>query len=142
MEDEARQFYAFMSDDPEPTRVGFVRNKGNYGQVGCSPDSFLGTNGILEIKTQRGDLLVATLFADRFPPEHVAQCQGALWVCEREFVDIAVYWPKMPMFVRRATRDEAYIQTLASEVARFNDELAATVEKIRRYGSPAQASAA
>lgn len=129
MEDDARQFYAFMHD-AEPTRVGFVRN----GDVGCSPDSFLGADGVLEIKTQRPDLLIDTLFKDRFPPEHVAQTQGALWVCERDFVDICVYWKAMPPFIRRAGRDEDYIAALASEVARFNDDLSQLVERLRRYG--------
>jgi hypothetical protein len=130
LEDEARRLYAF-THDADPTRVGFVKN----GDKGCSPDSFLGENGILEIKTQRGDLLIDTLFNDRFPPAHVAQCQGALWVCEREWIDIAVYWPKMPMFVKRATRDVAFIAQLSRAVTEFNEELAVLVEKIRRYGA-------
>lgn len=130
MEEEARDAYSFMYD-AEPLRVGFVKN----GDKGCSPDSFLGADGILEIKTQRGDLLVDTLLKGEFPPEHKAQCQGALWICEREWVDIAVYWPKLPLFVKRAKRDEGYIANLSGEVKRFNDDLAKTVDQIRNYGT-------
>lgn len=129
MEPDARNLYAFVADI-EPQRVGFVRN----GPKGCSPDSLLGQDGILEIKTQRGDLLIDTLLKDEFPREHIAQCQGALWVTERAWLDIAVYWPGLPLFIKRATRDEKYIATLTSEVDRFVDELNETVEKIRRYG--------
>jgi hypothetical protein len=129
LEDDARRLYA-LTADAEPKRVGFVRN----GEKGCSPDSFIGLDGILEIKTQRSDLLIATLLADRFPPEHVAQCQGALWVAEREWIDICVYWPKMPPFIRRAARDESYIRNLSTEVDRFNEELEALVDRVRRYG--------
>lgn len=130
MEGEARNFYAFMTDSV-PERVGFIRN----GIKGCSPDSLLGTDGMLEVKTQRGDLLIETLLADVFPSEHVAQCQGNLWVAEREWIDITIYWPKMPQFVKRARRDEAYIKMLADEVARFNDELGVMVEVVKRYGT-------
>ncbi|MCC6776685.1 MAG: YqaJ viral recombinase family protein [Hyphomicrobiales bacterium] len=129
MEDEARDLYAFMYD-VDPMRVGFISN----GRKGCSPDSLIGDDGALEIKTQRGDLLVETLLKDEFPSEHKAQCQGVLWVAKREWIDIAIFWPKMPLFIKRATRDEAYIVKLASEVNRFNEELQYLVEKIRRYG--------
>ena len=129
MEEEARNFYAFLHDI-EPTRVGFIRN----GKKGGSPDSLIGENGILEIKTALPHILIEHILADKFPAEHVAQCQGNLWIAEREWIDITVYWPNMPAFVKRTHRDEAYIANLSGEVDRFNDELAALVERIRRYG--------
>lgn len=133
MEEEARDFYNFMAD-AEPRRVGFITN----GAKGCSPDSLIGDNGMLEIKTKLPHLLIECLLKNEFPPEHRAQCQGALWVAEREWIDLAVYWPKLPLFVKRATRDEEYIKTLASAVDVFNAELSATVEKVRRFGAPAE----
>lgn len=134
MEDEARSYYAFLHD-VEPQQVGFIRN----GRKGCSPDSLLGTDGLLEIKTQRGDLLIETLLKDQIPPEHIAQIQGQLWIAERDWCDLTVFWPAMPTFVRRAGRDEVYIAKLSDAVDRFNDELDELVEKIRRYGSPSEA---
>lgn len=131
MEDEARSFYAFMAD-AEPVRVGFIRN----GDCGCSPDSLIGDAGALEIKTALPHILGDYILKDTFPAEHKAQTQGVLWVAEREWIDLSIYWPKMPRFVKRAPRDEAYIKELASGVAQFNDELREMVEKIRRYGRP------
>ena len=129
MEQEARDFYAFLHD-VEPQQVGFIRN----GRKGCSPDSFIGEDGVLEIKTQRGDLLIETLLKDQFPPEHVAQVQGQLWIAERDWCDLIVFWPGMPPFVRRTGRDKAYITKLSDAVNRFTDELDDLVEKIRSYG--------
>lgn len=126
MEAEARDLYAFLSDEPL-TRVGFVSN----GRKGCSPDAFVGDRGILEIKTALPHILLGYLLRGEFPAEHRAQTQGNLWVCEREWVDLAVYWPKLPLFVKRAYRDEEYIRTLAEAVDRFNAELAETVERVR-----------
>lgn len=137
MEAEARSLYAFMSD-ADPTQIGFLRN----GQKGCSPDSLIGDAGMLEIKTKLPHLLIDCILKDDFPAEHKAQCQGALWVAEREWVDIAVYWPRMPLFVKRAYRDEEYISKLSDAIDAFNADLAAVVDRIKAYGvEPAREAA-
>lgn len=129
MEPDARALYA-LSRDVDPQLVGFIRN----GAMGASPDALLGNAGLLEIKTKRADLLIDMLLKDEFPSEHKAQCQGALLVTEREWIDLTCYWPSMPLFVKRAHRDEAYIKQLTEAVEIFNVELAKTVELVRAYG--------
>ena len=145
VEDEIRSAYAFLND-AEPTRVGFVTL--DDGSAGCSPDSLIGDAGGLEIKSALPNLVVGYIEADKFPPEHRAQVQGTLWITGREWWDIAI-GPRagkgtearivtgVPYFFKRAYRDETYIDELAAQVARFNEELAALVERIRRYGEPA-----
>lgn len=132
LEPEARNAYAFMHD-VEPVQVGFVCNDSllTIGPVGCSPDSLIGDSGALEIKTRLPDLQIELLEADRVPPEHIAQIQGCLWVCEREWCDFVSYTRKLPMFVRRVTRDEAYIRKLASEVTNFWEDLLELENKIK-----------
>ena len=139
MEPEARDNYAFMHD-VEPQLVGFIRN----GDKGASPDSLVGNNGLLEIKTKLPALLIDCLLRkpDDFPPEHKAQCQGALWVAEREWIDLAIYYPKMPLVVFRAHRDAKFIADLASAVRQFNEELHETVERVRAYGTLPERAAA
>lgn len=127
MEAEARDLYAFQTG-AQLDRVGFVRN----GRVGCSPDSLIGEDGGVEIKTTFPHLLIDLILKDEFPAAHKAQVQGALWVTGRQWWDIVVYWPNMPMFVKRAYRDEAFIQTLATEIDRFNTDLDAVVVQMRR----------
>ena len=129
MEDEARQHYAFV-EVAEINRVGFIRN----GNKGASPDSLVGNNGGLEIKTALPHIQIDRLERDRLPPEHKAQVQGNLWLSEREWWDFVSYWPKLPILTVRVYRDEEYIKTMADEIDRFNDELAALVERIRHYG--------
>lgn len=118
MEDEARDMYAFMTD-AEPIRVGFVRN----GEVGCSPDSLIGDDGLLEIKTKLAHLQMEVLLGGDVPSEHVPQLQGQLWVTGRQWVDFVSYWPKAPPFIKRVHRDEAYIKKLAEGVQTFLNEL-------------------
>ena len=129
MEAEARDFYAFMTD-AEPNLVGFIRN----GDKGASPDALLGDDGLLEIKSALPHLLIDMLIKDKSPAEHWAQVQGQLWVSEREWCDLVVYWPHLPLFVRRIPRDEDYIKQLSEGVDRFNAELAEVVDKIQQYG--------
>lgn len=129
MEDEARRFYEFLTD-AELQQVGFIRN----GDKGCSPDSLISTDGVLEIKTALPHLLIDMLLKDEFPPDHRAQTQGQLWVAEREWVDLIVFWPNLPPLVKRAYRDPGYIIQLSDAVDQFNEELESVVEKIRSYG--------
>jgi hypothetical protein len=131
VEPEARAAYAFIRDvDPAP--VGFVRN----GRAGASPDSLIGGDGLLEIKSKAPHLWIEAMIRDDFPPEHVAQVQGQLWVTEREWCDLVVYFPGMPMQIYRAQRDEAYLARLAGAIDAFNEELDCIVARVRAYGNP------
>ncbi|HBG30742.1 MAG TPA: hypothetical protein DDW98_08955, partial [Gammaproteobacteria bacterium] len=56
MEPEARDLYAFLRD-VTPQRVGFLRR----GPIGCSPDSFVGDDGLLEVKTKLPHLQIEVL---------------------------------------------------------------------------------
>ena len=126
MEDEARDLYSFMTDS-DPLRVGFVTN----GKAGASPDSLIGERGGLEIKTKLPHLLIDLLLKGEMPPEHKAQVQGCMWITEREWWDFTAYWPKLPLFTKRIIRDDTYIRTIADAVDQFNDELDATVARLR-----------
>lgn len=124
MEPDAREMYAFMTD-VDPKTVGFIRN----GNAGCSPDSLVGENGLLEIKTKLPHLHLEVLLSDEMPSDHRAQVQGQIWIAEREWCDFVSYWPKLPLFVKRVYRDDLYIKRLIEEVGRFNDELSELMEK-------------
>jgi hypothetical protein len=127
-EDDARQLYAFMAD-ADPIRVGFIR----CPDKGCSPDSLVGNDGGLEIKTALPHIQIERLEKGDLPPEHRAQVQGNIWIAEREWWDFCSYCPKLPLFVTRVHRDDGYIATLAGAVKEFNAELAALVDRIRHY---------
>lgn len=127
LEPEARDLYQLQTGT-RVDRVGFLRR----GRVGCSPDSLIGQDGGLEIKTKAPHLLIDVDLKDEFPEEHKAQVQGALWITGRAWWDIAIYWPGLPLFVKRTFRDEAYIQTLAAEVDRFNTDLDVIVAQMRQ----------
>lgn len=129
MEDEARKMYAFIHD-AECKRVGFIRN----GSMGCSPDSLIGEDGGVEIKTALAHIQVDRLLKNELPSEHRAQVQGFMLVTGRAWCDFVSYSPKLPLLVVRVARDNGYIANLKGEIDRFNDELEQVVESVRRYG--------
>jgi hypothetical protein len=127
LELEARDAYAVKTDTwPEP--VGFLRR----GRVGCSPDSLVNEDGMVEIKTKLPHLQLAVLFGEELPPGHKAQCQGQLWIAERDWVDFVSYYPNTPPFILRVNRDEEYIAEIQIAVEEFlteMDERMALIEK-------------
>ncbi|CAE6906056.1 Exonuclease [Pseudomonas marincola] len=106
--------------------VGIILNHG----IGYSPDALVGTDGLTEIKTKLPKFQVGVILANEIPKEHVTQCQSGLWVSEREWIDFISYWPGMPMFVKRAYRDEAFIRKLSERVATFNELLEERMHRV------------
>lgn len=108
MEPEAIAMYASMTGRKVDS-CGIMLNHG----VGYSPDGLVGDDGLVEIKSKLPKIMVKVLCNDEVPKEHIAQCQGGLWVSGREWIDFVAYWPGMPLFVKRMYRDEKYIKRLA-----------------------------
>ena len=119
LEPVARELYSEATGNTQLEQVGIILNHG----AGYSPDSLVGSNGLIEVKTKLPKYQIELLLADELPQEHVAQCQGGLWVSEREWIDFVSYWPGMPLFVKRAYRDEKMIKTIAERVEAFYEEL-------------------
>lgn len=126
MEAEVRNLYAMATND-EVVQVGFLRN----GRKGASPDGLVGSAGMVEIKTQVPHLLIERLLSGEVPPEHMAQCQGNLWVGERDWIDIVIGYTKMPLFRRRIMRSSLYIARLELAIDIFLEELDALVAKVK-----------
>nr|WP_298522113.1 lambda exonuclease family protein [uncultured Halomonas sp.] len=119
LEPTARELYGEATGHTQLEQVGIILNHG----AGYSPDSLVGNEGLIEVKTKLPKYQIELLLADELPQEHVAQCQGGLWISEREWIDFISYWPGMPLFVKRAYRDEVLIRTIAERVKAFYEEL-------------------
>lgn len=125
-EEQARAAYSMISGN-EITRVGFVRR----GDIGWSPDGLVGTDGGVELKTKQYDLHLECLLKGEVPSEHIPQCQGALLVSGRRWIDFQSYSPGLPTFIKRVHRDERYIAELKVEIDRFLAELAELMERVK-----------
>ncbi|WP_455476304.1 lambda exonuclease family protein [Bartonella sp. B17] len=128
LEPVARQLYGTLTHT-QPETVGFVL--ADDRKKGFSPDAFIGTDGLLEIKTKKPEVLIPHFYQKGFPQEHKAQCQGGLWIAQREWLDLMLYWPDMPPLIKRTYRDEVYIRKLENEINHFNEALENMVHQIK-----------
>lgn len=135
MEEDARDLYAMITK-ADLRRVGFIRN----GNTGCSPDSLIGDDGGLEIKTALPHVQIERLERGDLPAEHRLQVQGCIWLSERKWWDFVSFCPKLPMFTIRVQRDEQCIAELSAAVNTFNAELNDLIARIRSYGEKAVAA--
>lgn len=129
LEREALATFALVNN-VQLTPIGFVR----LGRIGCSPDSFIGKSRVVEAKTEKAELFIDTLFRNEFPPQHRAQTQGQLWICERDKVDLTIYCRGMPSFSKQEGRNEQYIRRLRDATRRALDEIDVLVRRIKGYG--------
>lgn len=119
LEPEARDWYARQMFTPVD-QVGFVTT--DDGRAGCSPDGFVGTDGMVEIKCPSAtEQMRWVIFPNH--DKYVLQRQGQLWVTGRAWVDLCVYNPELPKVVRRHERDETIIAAIAKHVGAFCAEL-------------------
>ena len=105
---------------------------------GTSPDGLVGDEGMAEIKCPESTTHLTWMEADRLPPEHVAQIQGQMAVCQRKWVDFVSYDPRFPpglqLFIIRVERDDDYIAALEAEVRVFLAGVDAMVTRLLARG--------
>ena len=128
-EPDARDHYSWAMD-VDVVEVGFVELSED---VGCSPDGFVGKDGLLEIKCPIITTHLKYILRNTLPSNYKPQVQGQLWICERQWCDFVSYNPeymKKPIWITRVTRDEEYIKLLAASTAAFVTELKELEEKL------------
>lgn len=126
MEAQVRDLYEATSDLPV-RQVGFIRR----GDIGASPDSLVGDDGLLEIKTALPHIQIERLLSGQLPNEHKAQVQGQLLVSGRKWCDFRSYWPGLPELRVRVYRDLPYLSALNAALQQFNRELEQMVARIK-----------
>jgi hypothetical protein len=125
MEGDALTLYHALH--AEPTRVGFVKRDDD---VGCSPDAFVGNYGMVQVKTAQPNIQLERVLHPGLPNEYLAQVQGELWVCEREWSDFVSYWPGLPLMVVRVPRDEVKIKSIELGVTMFLNEMQELMQQL------------
>jgi len=123
LEGDARDLYAFQYD-VEPVQVGFITD--DQGRYGCSPDSLIDDEGMLEIKCLKTENHVKAFLYfnkhEKCPTDYVQQTQGQLYVAEREWCDLFFFHPDLPHLTIRQYRDENFIKRLQNQIALVEQE--------------------
>lgn len=129
MEAESRRVYA-MENEVEIRQVGFVY-KDERKMFGVSPDGLIDPSGGFETKDAEFTVQIDRLFAGKMITPHIPQCQGGLYICEREYWVFRSYCSGLPSLNIRVERDEKYISRLEEELEKFCYELAELVRKLK-----------
>lgn len=132
MESQALSLYEF-SRDVECRKVGFVTN--DERTAGCSPDAFLGDDGMLEIKCLKAEHHIGAIMHFRehgtCPPDYVPQTQGQIMLCERAWGEIMFYHPELPALTIRQTLLPEYVSVLAAQIPAVIKERDAVLATLR-----------
>lgn len=135
-EPEARALYAIMHAVEEVTEASFVDHPG-IAMSGASPDGYVGTDGLVEIKAPNTATHIETLLSKSVPAKYITQMQWQMACTGRIWCDFVSYDPRMPdhlaLFVKRVHRDDAMIVELEAAVKDFLGEVSATVAALEAY---------
>lgn len=102
--------------------------------AGASPDGLF-ENGGLEIKCPANSMVHIRTILEGMPDAHIPQVQGQIWCADLKWVDFVSYDPRMPenlqLYVQTIQRDDEYIERLAEEVSKFNDEVETIIGQLK-----------
>lgn len=105
--------------------------------AGASPDGFVNSDGLLEIKCPNTATHIETLQTKKIPRQYIAQVQGQLWITNKKWCDFVSFDPRLPqnaqMVIIRAERDEGFIEELEQEIKQFLTEVKQQVKFVESY---------
>jgi putative phage-type endonuclease len=133
MQPRAAAEYSFLRD-VDITEVGFVPHP-TIEMSGASPDGLIGDDGLIEIKCPATHTMIGYLRGAATPIEYILQIQWQLICTGRQWCDLVVYDPRLPvrlqMLIRRIRRlEDPVIATMEENARDFLDEVALAHEEL------------
>ncbi len=91
---------------------------------GISVDGLVSDDGIIEIKTMVSSDTLFTAVVNDDTSEYIDQCNGAMWLLGRQWVDLILWAPDLEpigrhLTVKRITRDDNAINALEADLLQF-----------------------
>lgn len=116
------------------------------GIFGYSTDGLVDDDGLIEIKSPIDSAKILHILATGDTSEYDHQMQGGLWITGRRWCDFIMYVPDLAavgkdLYIKRVHRDDAYIDAMVVQLAKFDSLVQANVA-ILRAGAPALQEAA
>lgn len=111
-------------------QVAFVDHP-TIQMFGCSPDGYVGEDGLIEIKAPNTSTHIDYIRQDKAPTKYVNQMQCQMAVTGRKWCDFVSFDPRLPdglqLFIVRLERDDEYISKMESVVQEFLNEVNSAV---------------
>lgn len=108
---------------------------------GYSTDGLVEDEGLVEIKAPIDSLKILTMWQTGDTSEYDHQMQGGMWITGRKWCDFIMFVPDLhaagkDLFVKRVHRDDAFIDAMALQLARFQALVQANVAILRASSAP------
>jgi putative phage-type endonuclease len=113
----ARDYYS--QHHAPASEYGFMARQFDRFEIGLSPDGVVGDDGLIEIKCPRAKGHLQTILADRIPAVYMAQCQTALLVSGRKWLDYVSFHAGLPLFVKRTWPNTEWHDAIKAAVEAF-----------------------
>ncbi len=102
--------------------AGFITTEDRL--FGVSVDGLVGDDGIIEIKTMVSSDTLFTAVVDEDISAYIDQCNGAMWLLDRQWVDLVLWAPDLTDIGRQLTiirieRDTDTIESLEKDLVEF-----------------------
>lgn len=125
----ARGYYA---EKYGPVReYGFMVRQFDGFEIGMSPDGLVGDDGLIEIKCPRAKGHIQTILADQVPSAYMPQCQTALLVSGRKWIDYVSFHAGLPLYVKRVYPDPAWHTAIKAAAQAFERNASEMVARYR-----------
>ena len=115
--------------------VGFIPHP-TIEMAGASPDGYVNSDGMVEIKAPQTNTHIETLLNQAVPSKYITQMQFQMACTGRQWCDFVSFDPRMPtkaqLFVKRVQRDDGFIKEMESEITKFLAEVTAKVEQLNK----------
>ncbi len=103
--------------------AGFITT--DDGRFGVSVDGMVGDDGLIEIKTMVSSKTLFKAIVDGDTSEYIDQCNGAMWLLGRQWVDLVLWAPDIAdaggkgLHIVRIERNDDVINELESDLMDF-----------------------
>lgn len=138
MEAEAIAYYEFVRD-VKLEKVGFVTDDAE--QYGCSPDSFVSDDGLVEIKALKAENHVKAILYwqkhGKCPTDYIQQTQGQMMITGRKWCDLVFYNADIKPLIIRQYPILAVQDALAVEIPALIKERDVILSVLRRHAEAA-----
>jgi len=112
--------------------TGFIKHP--WLMAGASPDGLVDEDGGVEIKSVNPAVQIRTIEYGQHPKQHAIQIQGCMWITTRDWWDFVSYSPDLPpplnLFIYRVQRDQATIDVIERDVAKFLKDVELLTDKL------------
>jgi len=128
MEGEARDLFQLVKDvDVKQVGLVYPDEKKRYA---CSPDGLLENAG-LELKCPAMHTHISYLLGQCLPGDYIPQVQGSLLITGFQLWWFMSYYPGLPPFILKTTRNNSFISRLKALLDDFCEELDAVTDRLR-----------